>query len=181
MNDFKHWKLTKDFTKIPNELITDSSLSVTQRLILIHIKSHKENYIYTVKQIAESLGLSPNTVHVNLRKLESENIMESKRKDNSNSYHRAIIKDFHQEKGFTRVSNKLINNNELDIYEKLLFIYFSGRPKEWNYSQRKICKILNISRRKLMESISVLEEKDYLKVEIKDDNTHDYILFFNSD
>ena len=181
MNDFKHWKLTKDFTKIPNELITDGSLSVTQRLILIYIKSHKENYIYTVKQIAESLGLSPNTVHVNLRKLESENIMESKRKDNSNSYHRAIIKDFHQEKGFTRVSNKLINSNELDIYEKLLFIYFSGRPKEWNYSQRKICKILNISRRKLMESISVLEEKDYLKIEIKDDNTHDYILFFNSD
>lgn len=181
MNDFKHWKLTKDFTKIPNELITDGSLSVTQRLILIYIKSHKENYIYTVKQIAESLGLSPNTVHVNLRKLESENIIESKRKDNSNSYHRAIIKDFHQEKGFTRVSNKLINSNELDIYEKLLFIYFSGRPKEWNYSQRKICKILNISRRKLMESISVLEEKDYLKVEIKDDNTHDYILFFNSD
>ena len=181
MNDFKHWKLTEDFTKIPNELITDGSLSVTQRLILIYIKSHKENYIYTVKQIAESLGLSPNTVHVNLRKLESENIIESKRKDNSNSYHRVIIKDFHQEKGFTRVSNKLINNNELDIYEKLLFIYFSGRPKEWNYSQRKICKILNISRRKLMESISVLEEKDYLKVEIKDDNTHDYILFFNSD
>ena len=181
MNDFKHWKLTEDFTKIPNELITDGSLSVTQRLLLIYIKSHKENYIYTVKQIAESLGLSPNTVHVNLRKLESENIIESKRKDNSNSYHRAIIKDFHQEKGFTRVSNKLINSNELDIYEKLLFIYFSGRPKEWNYSQRKICKILNISRRKLMESISVLEEKDYLKVEIKDDNTHDYILFFNSD
>ena len=181
MNDFKHWKLTKDFTKIPNELITDGSLSVTQRLILIYIKSHKENYIYTVKQIAESLGLSPNTVHVNLRTLESENIIESKRKDNSNSYHRAIIKDFHQEKGFTRVSNKLINSNELDIYEKLLFIYFSGRPKEWNYSQRKICKILNISRRKLMESISVLEEKDYLKIEIKDDNTHDYILFFNSD
>lgn len=181
MNDFKHWKLTEDFTKIPNELITDGSLSVTQRLILIYIKSHKEDYIYTVKQIAESLGLSPNTVHVNLRKLESENIIESKRKDNSNSYHRAIIKDFHQEKGFTRVSNKLINSNELDIYEKLLFIYFSGRPKEWNYSQRKICKILNISRRKLMESISVLEEKDYLKVEIKDDNTHDYILFFNSD
>ena len=181
MNDFKHWKLTEDFTKIPNELITDGSLSVTQRLILIYIKSHKENYIYTVKQIAESLGLSPNTVHVNLRKLESENIIESKRKDNSNSYHRAIIKDFHQEKGFTRVSNKLINSNELDIYEKLLFIYFSGRPKEWSYSQRKICKILNISRRKLMESISVLEEKDYLKVEIKDDNTHDYILFFNSD
>lgn len=181
MNDFKHWKLTEDFTKIPNELITDGSLSVTQRLILIYIKNHKEDYIYTVKQIAESLGLSPNTVHVNLRKLESENIIESKRKDNSNSYHRAIIKDFHQEKGFTRVSNKLINSNELDIYEKLLFIYFSGRPKEWNYSQRKICKILNISRRKLMESISVLEEKDYLKVEIKDDNTHDYILFFNSD
>ena len=181
MNDFKHWKLTGDFTKIPNELITDGSLSVTQRLLLIHIKSHKEDYIYTVKQIAESLGLSPNTVHVNLRKLESENIIESKRKDNSNSYHRAIIKDFHQEKGFTRVSNKLINSNELDIYEKLLFIYFSGRPKEWNYSQRKICKILNISRRKLMKSISVLEEKDYLKVEIKDDNTHDYILFFNSD
>ena len=181
MNDFKHWKLTEDFTKIPNELITDGSLSVTQRLLLIYIKSHKENYIYTVKQIAESLGLSPNTVHVNLRKLESENIIESKRKDNSNSYHRAIIKDFHQEKGFTRVSNKLINSNELDIYEKLLFIYFSGRPKEWNYSQRKICKILNISRRKLMKSISVLEEKDYLKVEIKDDNTHDYILFFNSD
>ena len=181
MNDFKHWKLTEDFTKIPNELITDGSLSVTQRLILIYIKSHKENYIYTVKQIAESLGLSPNTVHVNLRKLESENIIESKRKDNSNSYHRAIIKDFHQERGFTRVSNKLINNNELDIYEKLLFIYFSGRPKEWNYSQRKICKILNISRRKLMESISVLEEKDYLKVKIKDDNTHDYILFFDSD
>ena len=181
MNDFKHWKLTEDFTKIPNELITDGSLSVTQRLLLIYIKSHKENYIYTVKKIAESLGLSPNTVHVNLRKLESENIIESKRKDNSNSYHRAIIKDFHQEKGFTRVSNKLINSNELDIYEKLLFIYFSGRPKEWNYSQRKICKILNISRRKLMESISVLEEKDYLKVEIKDDNTHDYILFFNSD
>ena len=181
MNDFKHWKLTEDFTKIPNELITDGSLSVTQRLLLIHIKSHKEDYIYTVKQIAESLGLSPNTVHVNLRKLESENIIESKRKDNSNSYHRAIIKDFHQEKGFTRVSNKLINSNELDIYEKLLFIYFSGRPKEWNYSQRKICKILNISRRKLMKSISVLEEKDYLKVEIKDDNTHDYILFFNSD
>lgn len=181
MNDFKHWKLTEDFTKIPNELITDGSLSVTQRLILIYIKSHKENYIYTVKQISESLGLSPNTVHVNLRKLENMNIIMTKRKDNSNSYHRVIIKDFHQEKGFTRVSNKLINNNELDIYEKLLFIYFSGRPKKWDYSQRKICKILNISRRKLMKSISVLEKRDYLKVEIKSDNTHDYILFFNSD
>lgn len=181
MNDFKHWELTKDFTKIPNELIIDDSLSVTQRLILIHIESHKKNYSYTVEQMSKSLGLSPNTIYVNLRKLENENVIESKRKDKSNSYHRAIIKDFHQERGFTRVSNKLINNNELDIYEKLLFIYFSGRPKNWNYSQRKICKILNISRRKLMESISILEEKDYLKVKIKDDNTHDYILFFDSD
>ena len=180
MNDFKHWKLTEDFTKIPNELITDGSLSVTQRLILIYIKNHKEGYIYTVKQIAESLGLNINTVKINLRKLESMNIIKQEKIEQSSNYYRSITKDFHQEKGFTRVSNKLIKNNELDVYEKLLFIYFSGRPREWNYSQRKICKILNISRDKLLKSISVLEKKDYLKVEIKDDNTHDYILFFNS-
>ena len=180
MNDFKHWKLTEDFTKIPNELITDGSLSVTQRLILIYIKSHKEDYIYTVEQIAESLGLNINTVKINLRKLESMNIIKQEKIAQSSNYHRSVTKDFHQERGFTRVSNKFIKNNELDVYEKLLFIYFSGRPREWNYSQRKICKILNISRDKLLKSISVLEKKDYLKVEIKDDNTHDYILFFNS-
>lgn len=180
MNDFKHWKLTEDFTKIPNELITDGSLSVTQRLILIYIKNHKEDYIYTVKQIAESLGLNINTVKINLRKLESMNIIKQEKIAQSSNYHRSVTKDFHQERGFTRVSNKFIKNNELDVYEKLLFIYFSGRPREWNYSQRKICKILNISRDKLLKSISVLEKKDYLKVEIKDDNTHDYILFFNS-
>lgn len=181
MNDFKHWELTKDFTKIPNELITDDSLSVTQRLILIYIKGYKEDCIYTVKQIAESLGLNINTVKINLRKLESMSIIKQEKITQSSNYYRSITKNFHQEKGFTRVSNKIINNNELDVYEKLLFIYFSGRPKKWNYSQRKICKILNISRDKLLKSIGVLEKKDYLKVELKDDNTHDYILFFNSD
>src|SRR5699024_6638577 len=138
--DFKHWKLTKDFTKIPNELITDGSLSVTQRLILIYIKSHKEDYIYTVKQIAESLGLNINTVKINLRKLESMNIIKQEKIAQSSNYHRSVTKNFHQEKGFTKVSNKLINIVSWTYTKNYYLFTFLGDQKNGIIAKEKFVR-----------------------------------------
>lgn len=66
--------------------------------------------------------------------------------------------------GFTKVDNDLILNNELGVYEKLLYIYFLSIGDNIYPSYKQICRILKCSKPKAIKTVQALIDKKYIKV-----------------
>ncbi len=66
----------RDFSVIPNTLITNTQLSANEKLILIYLLNSVEGWAPSTRNLAERLSIHRNTVQTSLKVLESFNIIK---------------------------------------------------------------------------------------------------------
>lgn len=63
---------------------------------------------------------------------------------------------------FTKVNNTIFEMDGLNMTEKYLYIYISSKPKDWNFSNDRIAKSLNIDKKTVRKYLQSLEDKNLL-------------------
>ncbi|MDT8715555.1 helix-turn-helix domain-containing protein [Clostridium sp. 19966] len=66
--------------------------------------------------------------------------------------------------GFTQVPNNLIRNEELNVNEKVLLIYFLSIGNKVYPSYKKICEVLKCSKPTAIKTVQSLSNKGYIAV-----------------
>ena len=73
-------------------------------------------------------------------------------------------KDYTVDNFYVPVMNGFMRNNELNHYEKLIYIYLQGYGQNCFVAHSTISKDLGISRSTVIRTLKSLEEKDWLCV-----------------
>jgi len=66
------------------------------------------------------------------------------------------------QKGFTQISNNLINDRNLSMQAIGLFCYIWSKPDDWEYHKNEIMKRFNCGKNALTTAIDSLQENNYL-------------------
>ena len=66
----------------------------------------------------------------------------------------------HTKQEFTIIENEIIDEKDLSLEAKGLFLYFASKPDDWKFSLEEILSENKISRKKLLRIIKELEKKD---------------------
>lgn len=72
-----------------------------------------------------------------------------------------------KESYFIQVTNSFSRNSDLNLQEKMFYIYLRGYGDECFTNQSVICKELNVSKPTLRKLMNSLEEKKYIHVQRK--------------
>lgn len=85
-------------------------------------------------------------------------------------------------RNFTKVSNNLILTDELDMREKMVYIYISSQKDDWKFANDRMARAMKISKDTMRKILQSLENKGVLERKlISGTRTYEYNLIKNFD